>query len=347
MQRIYFLYAGLLLCATLWIGLMQLKRRMLYAPHKLRTTDAPLVQTRRPLNKHFVKTLLGNDLLCTLTCAAATPDVVLTHGNFGNMYDYSAFFNTLPNLVLWDYRGYGESSGEPYESLNHWDLHSVIAAKCNQERFWLIGHSLGTNVTLAYLAAALRHGLPLPEVVVLVHPFLNLADVARHSTGSVLMQMVAFLVGDLDQSRTPLDYLSAKPGSQLYILYSEQDRITPALPVLRALEGTERVHLLNVGGEHHQVCSNKKIFNALKQVNRKWQQSLPKDHMIDLPKSQSAHSLRAIGVLPVNMAVIDAGQAVETASDVACGAGTTQCHVADQAPIQQELQSAEPITSLK
>jgi hypothetical protein len=264
---------------------------------------------------------------------------VLTHGNFGNMYDYSVFFNTLPNLVLWDYRGYGESSGEPYESLNHWDLHSVIAAKCNQERFWLIGHSLGTNVTLAYLAAALRHGLPLPEVVVLVHPFLNLADVARHSTGSVLMQMVAFLVGDLDQSRTPLDYLSAKPGSQLYILYSEQDRITPALPVLRALEGTERVHLLNVGGEHHQVCSNKKIFNALKQVNRKWQ--------TDLPQSQSAHTLRATGVLPVKTGVIDVGQAVETVFDAACVVGTIQCHAVDQAPIQQELQSAEPITSPK
>jgi pimeloyl-ACP methyl ester carboxylesterase len=181
------------------------------------------------------------------------------------LYDYTVFFNCLPNLVLWDYRGYGESSGEPHEALNHWDLLSVIQSK--KQPFTLVGHSLGTNVTLAYLAAAIRHQQPLPERVVLIHPFLNLCDVALHNTGSVIMQFVAFLVGDLDQRATPFDYLRAKPDGELHILYSEQDRITPAAPILKILADTERVHWHNVGGEHHHICINKKIFKVLKQIN--------------------------------------------------------------------------------
>jgi acetyl esterase/lipase len=194
--------------------------------------------------------------------------MIFTHGNFGNLYDYTVFFNCLPNLVLWDYRGYGESSGEPHEALNHWDLLSVIAAQ--DKRFMLVGHSLGTNVTLAYLAAAIRHQQPLPDCIVLIHPFLNLCDVALHNTGSVLAQFVAFLVGDMDQRATPFDYLRARPTATLHILYSENDRVTPAAPILKILADTERVHLYDVGGEHHHVCTNKKIFNILKQINRQY-----------------------------------------------------------------------------
>jgi uncharacterized protein len=91
--------------------------------------------------------------------AATAPWMLICHGNFGNIGygqrpEFYAFMRDLGlNLLAFDYRGYGASTGEPdergfyadasaaYEFLMH--QHDVAAS-----RLVIFGHSLGTGVAI-------------------------------------------------------------------------------------------------------------------------------------------------------------------------------------------------------
>jgi pimeloyl-ACP methyl ester carboxylesterase len=184
------------------------------------------------------------------------------------MLDYMHFTRHIPvPMVFWDYRGFGASSGIPHERFNGWDLHDVICAFKNPiSNVVLIGHSLGTNVTLAYLSHALDHKLYVPNKVILIHPFFRLADILLHKLNWNVMKWLAWLVGDMDQTSTIHRYLESNKGNRLFILYAPSDRVTPASPVVRALQNLKGVSLYNIGGEHHSIFYNDALFTALAQI---------------------------------------------------------------------------------
>lgn len=150
------------------------------------------------------------------------------HGNAGNLGyqvdDLAALRQwTAANIFIFDYRGYGNSAGQPSERGFYRDARAawrylLTRPDIDPQRIILYGRSLGTAAAVE-LAAAPPTG-PQPYAVILYSPLTSLRDMAR----SV-------------HSRLPLHWLAggqfnslARIGgvaSPLLIIHSAEDEIIP------------------------------------------------------------------------------------------------------------------------
>uniref|UniRef100_A0A915NXR8 T-complex protein 1 subunit beta n=1 Tax=Meloidogyne floridensis TaxID=298350 RepID=A0A915NXR8_9BILA len=118
-----------------------------------------------------------------------------SHGLFiyfhGNSFDRSAehrceLYNILSamdfHVLTIDYRGYGDSSGQPTEDGLNVDAHAIYnyARKhAPTKDIYIWGHSMGTGVATRLAAELSDAGMP-PKALVLESPFNNLRDVVRN-----------------------------------------------------------------------------------------------------------------------------------------------------------------------
>jgi fermentation-respiration switch protein FrsA (DUF1100 family) len=110
--------------------------------------------------------------------------VLLAHGNSGNMTAYADALRVLHDrhrlsIMVFDYRGYGKSEGEPDEHGILEDARAArqwLAQRANipEHDVVLMGHSLGGGVVVDLAAADGARGL------ILVNTFTSLPDVAAH-----------------------------------------------------------------------------------------------------------------------------------------------------------------------
>jgi alpha/beta superfamily hydrolase len=258
---IYAIVVGIVL-VLLYVGLVRLKHYILYVPHRLSEADS------RPTPENtvstFVRTSDDTDMLSVVQSTTGVR-TIFSHGNYGNLTDYYPLFSHIDKLLMWDYRGFGRSTGKPHEKCNCLDLMAIVdASGLSAENLVLMGHSLGTNVTMSYLDYAIRHQKTVPQRIILIHPFFRLSDVVKHHFN--WLAWIAHLTGNMDVTDTVQQYLDHHKDNHLYILYTTYDRVTPSAPVLEAVRNLQRVTLVEVGGEHHSITQNDKIFEAIKNI---------------------------------------------------------------------------------
>lgn len=179
---------------------------------------------------------------------AAKGTVLLFHGNAGNIshrINYLTMFRQLGyHTLLFDYRGYGQSSGTPSESGLYQDAQAVwryltdtrgIAAS----QIILFGESLGAAVA-TWLAARAEPGLlvltstftSVPELAAEIYPFLPVRWICR----------------------LQYDTLSLLPSvsSPVFIAHSPQDEVVPfqhSQRLLQAAAGPKQ--FLPLEGSHN------------------------------------------------------------------------------------------------
>jgi pimeloyl-ACP methyl ester carboxylesterase len=114
--------------------------------------------------------------------AAALGHVLLCHGNAGNVGDRVLHAAALTaagfDVLLFDYRGYGHSSGRPGEQGTHRDARAALECLLRQpgadaSRVLYLGESLGGAVALAL---ALERP---PAGLILLSAFTSVRDMAR------------------------------------------------------------------------------------------------------------------------------------------------------------------------
>jgi uncharacterized protein len=149
--------------------------------------------------------------------------VLFFHGNAGNIshrLDYLSMFNQLGyNTLIFDYRGYGQSSGKPSESGTYQDAeaawHYLTEVKGNvPASIVLFGESLGGAVA-AWLASREKPGMlvlasvftSVPDLASQIYPFLPVRQIARF---------------DYDT----LEYLRSVT-CPVFVAHSPQDEIVP------------------------------------------------------------------------------------------------------------------------
>ena len=110
----------------------------------------------------------------------ARAHVLLCHGNAGNVGDRILHTALLAGqgLLLFDYRGYGRSTGRPSEQGTYSDAHDARSALesrpgVDRERVVYLGESIGGAIALAL---ALEHP---PAGLVLQSTFTSVRDMAR------------------------------------------------------------------------------------------------------------------------------------------------------------------------
>ncbi len=155
--------------------------------------------------------------------AEAKGTVLFFHGNAGNIshrLDYLSMFNQLGyNTLLFDYRGYGQSSGKPSEANTYQDAvatwHYLTEVKnIKPSSIILFGESLGGAVA-AWLAAQRKPGMlvlasvftSVPDLAAQIYPFLPVRQIARFEYNS-------------------LEYLRMVT-CPVFIAHSPQDEIVP------------------------------------------------------------------------------------------------------------------------
>ncbi|MFA5162423.1 MAG: alpha/beta hydrolase [Elusimicrobiales bacterium] len=157
---------------------------------------------------------------------AANPDapaVLFFHGNAGNMsgrLNQAAIFRGLgATVVMFDYRGYGKSSGIPSEKGTYADAEAaygymVSALKIPPEKIIFWGESLGTAVAVE---TALRHR---PAALILDSPFTSITDMSGVIFPHVPMRWLVTY---------RYDTLSKIGGvnSPLLVIHGDKDELVP------------------------------------------------------------------------------------------------------------------------
>jgi len=179
--------------------------------------------------------------------------VVFFHGNAGNVSHRVQHALALSaaglDLMLVDYRGYGQSTGHPSEEGLHRDARaSVIALRAgghvDPSRLVYMGESLGA-------AVALRLALEDPPLAcVLQSAFTSLRDVAREHYPAALSS----LAGDAYPSLERIPRLRAP----VLIVHGAEDEIVPvahARALFAAAREPRRPHVVEGAGHNDLVAA--------------------------------------------------------------------------------------------
>ena len=159
---------------------------------------------------------------------AAKATVLFFHGNAGNIshrMEYLLMFHRLGyDTFIFDYRGYGQSSGSPSESGTSLDAEAawryLTATKgISPARMVLFGESLGGAVA-ARLAAHVTASGAMPAALVLASTFTSVPDVAA----KIYPFLPVRLLSRFDYNT--LGYLRSVT-SPVFIAHSPQDEIIP------------------------------------------------------------------------------------------------------------------------
>ena len=147
--------------------------------------------------------------------------VVLSHGNAGNIsnrIDIAKFLQEIGvSVLIYDYRGYGQSSGEPSEEGFYSDIEAVInylktEEKYSEQRMILYGRSLGGAVA-SYAASKFDvSGLVL--------------DSAFKNLKAMVSDLYPFVPAFLASYEFPTEqYLQQLSGMPVMIMHSPNDTI--------------------------------------------------------------------------------------------------------------------------
>ena len=188
--------------------------------------------------------------------APARAHVLLCHGNAGNVGDRVLHAALLAGLgldvLLFDYRGYGRSTGRPSEQGTYSDARGARSALLarpgvDPERVVHLGESLGGAVALAL---ALEHP---PAALVLQSTFTSVRDLARRH--------YPFIPPPLVPDAYPSLRRIADLRAPLLVIHGDRDEIVPLFHAealfeaarepkrLLVIEGAGHNDLLTVAGE--------------------------------------------------------------------------------------------------
>ena len=177
----------------------------------------------------------------------ARAHVLLCHGNAGNVGDRVLHAALLAgrglDVLPFDYRGYGRSTGRPSEHGTYRDAHgarSVLLARpgVDRERVVYLGESLGGAVALAL---ALEHP---PAALVLQSAFTSVRDMARRHYPLI----PPLLVPDAYPSLRRIPDLRAP----LLVIHGDRDEIVPLFHAEALFEAArEPKRLLVIEGAGH------------------------------------------------------------------------------------------------
>jgi uncharacterized protein len=193
----------------------------------------------------------------------AAGEILLCHGNGGNIGDRLIDAQLLAgagfNLLLFDYRGYGRSSGRPDEEGTYRDAAAARDAllrqpECDTARVVYLGESLGGAIALALAVQSPPRGL------VLQSTFTSLRAVAHHHYPVI----PSAVVPDAYPSIRHIGKLRAP----LLVLHGDRDEVVP-LSEGRALYESapepKRMHVFEGLGHSDLVAAGDEYARVIKE----------------------------------------------------------------------------------
>ena len=192
------------------------------------------------------------------------PVLLLAHGNNGNISTRLALLALLHRsgaaLLIFDYRGYGESSGSPSEAGTYADalaawLYLTETRRIAPQRIVIHGRSLGGPVA-AWLAAQVE-----PAGLILESTFTDMTALGEHHYPWLPVRLIGKL-------RYPtLDYLAGVQAPVL-VIHSPDDELVPfahGKALHSAVQGTADLLILEGNHQSGYRCCPEHYVNGLRQ----------------------------------------------------------------------------------
>jgi pimeloyl-ACP methyl ester carboxylesterase len=179
---------------------------------------------------------------------AGAPAVILCHGNAGNIaqrLDWLEIFCGMGfAMLLFDYRGFGQSSGAPTEKGTYLDAHAAwdyltITKGVSPRHIVIVGESLGGPI-----AASLAKDVT-PGALILVSTFTSVPDLARTHYWYLPVRLLA-------RFQYPTAEFVARVQVPTLVIHSRDDEIIPFLhgeELRRRASGSAQ--LLEIFGDHN------------------------------------------------------------------------------------------------
>ena len=175
--------------------------------------------------------------------------ILFCHGNAGNIShrldSIQIFYRLGLDILIFDYRGYGQSEGKPNESGTYRDAEAawqylVEERKVNPNRIIIFGRSLGGAVA-AWLAQS-----HMPGALILESTFTSVPDIAAKLYPYLPIRLLSRFKYDT------AGYLD-KVNCPVLIVHSREDEIMPFTHGQRLFErATEPKKFLEISGSHNE-----------------------------------------------------------------------------------------------
>lgn len=220
-----------------------------------------------------VKTKDDEKITCCLFNSFRKPsfdDILFlySHGNSGSIASHMQgnlmnFMSKIGSVIIYDYRGFGASSGSPSESGLYIDIETVwdyltIQKNVSQDKIILVGMSLGTSIS-SYLASKLVDKNIYPKGLLLNCPFSSVDDMVVHHV-PILSILSMFTLSGLDNLRNLIEIDGKIP---VIVAHSKNDEIIPFQQSVK-LKNNSKCHFVEIGGFHNSPVYPKKFDDNVK-----------------------------------------------------------------------------------
>lgn len=269
---------------------------LIFDPTKSNKKTFEILCTHENVIRCHMKTPDGIDIYGILYNECKRPDwndtiIIYSHGNSGcieQMVEYNIRLgNIIPNLCiknydvlysadalhmlsqygsvfLYDYRGYGISSGKPSEKGMYIDIKCVwdyITKKkeVNPNNIIIYGFSLGTVVSSNLCVQLCLCNDKLPKALILESPISSIKDMAKYHY-TMLQNLVIY---DFNNVKN-LEIINNK--LPIYIIHSINDE---RVPYSQSLELSKYIdnEIINIDGNHNSPIYNRNVYNLLKKLS--------------------------------------------------------------------------------
>lgn len=238
-------------------GLFWLEPRLVYIPTPLEGNRYASTPTELgiPYERLALTTPDGTNIISWLLVhedAKTRPYVMYFHGNGSNLPGYLALCTVLyelgANVLMLEYRGYGESDGRPSEPGLYQDAKTaydaLLARGVSPEQIVLYGFSLGTGVA-TYLASQVE-----VAGVMLEAPFTSLPAAARAAYGPLTP---TFLMRNRFDSLARVGDIDAP----LMVMHAPGDRVIPFAQGKQLYDAAnEPKTFVTLSGDHNTLVSD-------------------------------------------------------------------------------------------
>lgn len=189
--------------------------------------------------------------------------ILYFHGNAGSLSSWGRIGEMLADynydLLIWDYRGYGKSSGEVTEDNIFSDsefIYQELKKYYGEDNIILYGRSIGTGPA-AFLSSKFK-----PKAVILETPFFNLTELAKIHLPMIPSFLLQFKFENFQHLK--------KYQGAVYIVHGTEDEIIPVEQSEKLSESLTTVKSFTrvPGGHHNDLESFKEHSDFLNMILR-------------------------------------------------------------------------------
>jgi predicted alpha/beta-fold hydrolase len=209
--------------------------------------------------------------------------MILCHGNAGNLsstFEMIKFLRTYADVIAFDYRSYGRSSGNKSELSSkiliedaNLVLQHALSKGYKLENIALVGVSLGCAVATA-LAAQLceKSKNTYPYALILNAPFYSLKSMMEVFAGKFGIGPVGKLVGSIIGNEYQTDELIKKINNKttIFIAHSPKDEVIPYTQSQNLFTQVKSIHpntkLFKLVGTHNDIKPETDYMCALSEI---------------------------------------------------------------------------------